>query len=312
MSADERIELLIAPDDAGERLDRVLAGKGTGLSRAEIQRLFAAERVEVEGKVAGVRDKARAGARVVLRPLPPPPSAAEPEDIPIEILFEDEQLIVIMKAAGMVVHPAAGHASGTLVNALRYHRDMSDVAEDSTERPGIVHRLDKDTSGVMVVAKTALAREALTAQFKTHDLEREYVAIACGTLKSSLTLDTLHGRHPRDRKKFSGKVARGKRAVTHVHVLERLHGTTLVRCTLETGRTHQIRMHLAEHGHAILGDALYGKKPSDARLAAAAEAIGRQALHARVLGFKHPTTNAPLRFVAEPPADFQRALAALR
>ncbi len=309
---EQAIETVILPAEVGERLDRVLAGKGLGLSRSQVQRLFGEGRVEVEGRVAGVRDKAVVGQRVILRPLPPPPSAAAPEDIPIEILFEDEQVIVIMKAAGMVVHPAPGHAGGTLVNALRYHRDLTDLDHESTERPGIVHRLDKDTSGVMVIAKTMPAREHLTALFQAHTIEREYVAIVQGHPAATLTFDTWHGRHPRDRKKFSSRVTRGKRAVTHVQLLERLHATSFLRCTLETGRTHQIRVHLSDHGFPILADPMYGRMSKDERTSAAGELIGRQALHARVLGFTHPTTGESLRFVAEPPADFMRALTSLR
>jgi 23S rRNA pseudouridine1911/1915/1917 synthase len=297
------IEVVIAASETGERLDKVLAGRGLGLSRSQLQVLFEAGRIEADGASARVRTPAREGMRVVVRPLPPPPSAAEPEDLPIEILFEDAEVIVVAKAAGMVVHPAPGHASGTLVNALRYHRDMTDVSDESTERPGIVHRLDKDTSGVMVVAKTMRAREALTEQFQVHSIEREYVALVVGHPPSELTLDTLHGRHPRDRKKFTSKVTRGKRAVTHVRVLEKLQGVSLVACRLETGRTHQIRVHLSEHGHPILGDEVYGRS---------SPWIARQALHAKVLGFTHPVTREALRFEMAIPEDFQRALEGLR
>jgi 23S rRNA pseudouridine1911/1915/1917 synthase len=221
-------------------------------------------------------------------------------------------VLVLMKAAGMVVHPAPGHASGTLVNALRFRQSVRELEADATERPGIVHRLDKDTSGVMVVAKTVAARAGLIAQFQAHDLERAYVAIALGHPSEAFTIDTLHGRHPTDRKRFSSRVREGKRAVTHVRVLERLHASSLIECRLETGRTHQIRMHLAEAGHALLADPVYGRTSSDARLTLAAAAIGRQALHARTLGFRHPVSGEPLRFEAAPPEDFERALAELR
>jgi 23S rRNA pseudouridine1911/1915/1917 synthase len=254
----------------------------------------------------------RGPARVRIEPLPPPPSAAAPEDLPLTILFEDDHLVVILKAAGMVVHPAPGHAGGTLVNALRYHRELEELEADTPERPGIVHRLDKDTSGVMVVAKSVAAREGLIAQFKQHDLEREYLAIAHGRPAAQFTLDTWHGRHPHDRKRFTTKLDRGKRAVTHVRVLEHLHGASLVACTLETGRTHQIRVHLAEHGHPILGDPLYGRPARDPRLAEAAAQLGHQALHARLLGFVHPVTGERVRFTAEPPEAFAAALALLR
>jgi 23S rRNA pseudouridine1911/1915/1917 synthase len=250
-----------------------------------------------------------AGARVLVRPAPPPPSAAVPQDIPLELLFQDEQLAVLMKPAGLVVHPAPGHPDGTLVNALRFHLD---VRAGDPERPGIVHRLDRDTSGVMVVARTELARERLIAQFSRHDIDREYVAIALGALPATQRFETLHGRHRTDRKRFTTRVTSGKRAVTEVALQERLHGASLVRCRLETGRTHQIRVHLAEHGFPILGDAVYGHASRDPRVHAAEQAIGRQALHARVLGFTHPLSGERVRFCAEPPEDFERALAILR
>jgi 23S rRNA pseudouridine1911/1915/1917 synthase len=312
MNAPEPIELTLETSEIGERIDRVLSARALGLSRSQLQVLIAAGRVLVEGRPARASEKVRGPSHVRIEPLPPPPSAAEPEDLPLEILFEDPQIIVIVKAAGMVVHPAPGHAGGTLVNALRYHREVSELDEETTERPGIVHRLDKDTSGVMVVAKTVAAREGLIAQFKQHDLAREYLAIVIGVPKPQFSLDTWHGRHPRDRKRFTTKVDRGKRAVTHVKVVERLHAASLVSCTLETGRTHQIRVHLAEHGFPILADPLYGKPSRDPRLADAEALIGHQALHARLLGFRHPLTGEPVRFNAEPPAEFQRALESLR
>jgi 23S rRNA pseudouridine1911/1915/1917 synthase len=303
------IELTIAPEEAGERLDRVLSARPLGYSRSALQSFIAEGRVLVDGKPVRASARVSAGARVSLRPAPPPPSAAEPQDLPLELLYEDEQLAVVMKPAGLVVHPAPGHPDGTLVNALRFHLN---VRAGDPERPGIVHRLDRDTSGVMVVAKTELAREQLIAQFKQHTIDREYVAIALGTVAAHQRIETLHGRHPTDRKRFTSRVARGKRAVTEVTRLELLHGATLVRCRLETGRTHQIRVHLAEHGHPVLADAVYGHASRDPRLHAAELAIGRQALHARVLGFTHPVSGQVLRFSAEPPADFARALTALR
>jgi 23S rRNA pseudouridine1911/1915/1917 synthase len=232
-----------------------------------------------------------------------------PQEIPLELLYEDEQLVVLMKPAGLVVHPAPGHPDGTLVNALRFRFG---VQVGDPLRPGIVHRLDRETSGVMVVARTALAREHLMAQFKRHDIEREYVTIALGRPPDTQRVDTLHGRHPVDRKRFTSRLARGKRAVTELRVLERLHASSLLQCRLETGRTHQIRVHLAEMGHPILADALYGRGSPDPRLRAAAAAISRQALHARVLGFTHPLTSERLRFTSEPPSDFVSALQILR
>ena len=308
------IEVEIQEAEAGERLDRVLSRRALGLSRAAVQLLIEAERVELSGRAARASLRVKAGERLIVRPLPPPPSAAEPEDLPLTVLYEDEHVLVLVKAAGMVVHPAPGHACGTLVNALRFRQSVRELEAEETERPGIVHRLDKDTSGVMVVAKTVAARAGLIAQFQAHSMERAYVAIAVGQLPDSLTIDSLHGRHPTDRKRFSGRVTRGKRAVTHVRVLERLHEASLVECRLETGRTHQIRVHLSEAGHALLGDPLYGhaRAPRDLLLQAAAQSLGRQALHAKLLGFDHPCTGAHLRFEAEVPDDFARSVAQLR
>jgi len=301
---------IVSPEEAGERLDRILAAQHPDRSRATYQRWIAEGRVELDGAIASASARPKAGQRVAVRPAPPPPSDAEPEAIPLTVLYEDADLVVIDKPAGMVVHPAPGHSGGTLVNALLHH--FGALPGEDAARPGIVHRLDAHTSGVMVVARTAAAREALMAAFATHAIERSYLAIAVGHPPDAITYETLHGRHPRDRKRFTTKVTRGKRALTRVEVLERLHGAALVRCTLETGRTHQIRVHLAEHGAPLLGDPVYGKRSKDPRVRAAADALGRQALHAAVLGFTHPITSAPLRFETPPPDDFRRALEALR
>ena len=265
----------------------------------------------VDGVVASAKQRPNVGQRVIARPAAPPPSVAIPQDLPLDVVFEDEHLIVVDKAAGMVVHPAPGHPDGTLVNAVLHH--FGALPGEDPMRPGIVHRLDALTSGVMVIARTAAAREGLMRLFATHDLERAYLAIATGVPKQlRVTYDTLHGRHPVHRKRFSSKVDRGKRAVTHVERIERLHGAALMRCTLETGRTHQIRVHLADAGFAVLGDPVYGGVRKDPRLRAAAEALGRQALHAAILGFVHPITGVAMRFEREPPAEYQAALAALR
>ncbi len=320
----EPFELIVDDADSGERLDKVLAARVPSVSRATFQRWIDEGRVTVEGAAGRVSGKVRAGQRVSVAPGPPPSSDALPQDIPLVVLFEDADLLVVDKPAGLVVHPAAGHADGTLVNAVLHHTRVEDDADDDADaplsgparpgppRPGIVHRLDKDTSGVMVVAKTVRARDALMRVFAAHDLERSYLAIAVGAPPDALTLDTLHGRHPTDRKRFSTKVLRGKRAVTHLRVRERLFGAALVECTLETGRTHQIRVHLADAGYPLLGDPVYGKPPKDARLRAAATTLARQALHARLLAFAHPVSGAPLRFETAPPADFAAALEALR
>jgi len=309
VTAPEPIELLISDEEAGERLDRVLAARDLGLSRAALQRLIACGRVQVDGRTPSRREPAQAGAIVSIRPEPPAPMDAEPEDLPLEVVYEDEHLVVVNKAAGMVVHPAPGHPRGTLVNAVLYHFGVEGASGD---RPGIVHRLDKDTSGVMVVARSALAHEGLSRAFAQHDIDRRYQALVTGLFPKERTFDTLHGRHPGDRKRFSSHVSRGRRAVTLVRPLETLHGTTRVECALSTGRTHQIRVHLTDANHPILGDRLYGRTPRDPRLAAAAQILGRQALHAAVLGFTHPITQEKLHFETPLPEDFQRALEWLR
>jgi 23S rRNA pseudouridine1911/1915/1917 synthase len=249
---------------------------------------------------------------VVLTAAAPVAVEDRPEDIPLDILFEDAHLVVINKPAGMVVHPATSHQAGTLVNALLHHCGDSLVGVGGERRPGIVHRLDKDTSGVMVVAKDEPTLVGLQAQFHAHDLERSYVAIVEGVVAERGSFKTKYGRDPRDRKKFSSDVASGKRAVTHWRTLERLAGATFVEVSLETGRTHQIRVHFSDHGHPLIGDRTYGRPPREPALRAVARTLGRQALHARVLGLVHPMTKQRLRWSTPPPDDFQAALAALR
>ena len=301
-------------EDAGPRLDAYLAGQELGLSRAQIQRLIEEGDVTVDGAVpakAGV--KLRAGARVAVRLRPPVAIALVPEPMALAILHEDRHLIVIDKPAGLVVHPAPGHATGTLVHGLLAHvQDFGGIGGEL--RPGIVHRLDRDTTGVMVVAKDEATLAALVVAWQDkREVEREYVAVcAPAPAADAGTLRTLYGRHPVDRKRFSSKVKAGKAAVTHWRVVERLaHGAALVRLRLETGRTHQIRVHMADHGWPLVGDATYGRR-HDGALADAARALGRQALHAARLGFVHPATGARLVFETPPPADFAALLAALR
>ncbi|HEX4423381.1 MAG TPA: RluA family pseudouridine synthase, partial [Kofleriaceae bacterium] len=306
---------------AGERIDALIAARIAGLSRAQVQRLIDDAQVRLNGlPLAKPGHRVRAGDAVAV--TVPPPAAVEvaPEDIPLVILHEDADLIVIDKPAGLVVHPAAGHPRGTLVNALLFHcTDLSGIG--GALRPGIVHRLDKDTSGVMVATKNDRAHAAVSAAFAAKSrgepggILREYLGIAAPPPATAAgTLRTWHGRHPTDRKRFSSKLARGKPAVTHWTVVEPLPamapGAAVIRFRLETGRTHQIRVHAADHGWPLLGDPLYGKPPR--ALAAIADRLGRQALHAAVLELDHPATGARLRFESPLPADLAAARDALR
>lgn len=312
-------QLVVDAAEAGGRLDAVIAARISTLSRAAVQRLIEDGHVRI-GRTVAVKAGTRVKARDVLVIQVPAPEPLEvvAEDIPLSVLFEDADLIVIDKPAGLVVHPAPGHTRGTLVNALLHHcTDLSGIG--GVLRPGIVHRLDKDTSGVMVATKSDRAHAALTAAFaaksrgETGGIERAYLAIASPPPAGTRgTVRTWYGRHPIHRKKFSSKLAAGKTAVTHWELVEPLHGAALLRLRLETGRTHQIRVHASDHGWPLLGDQVYGHKPRDERLAAAAAALGRQALHAALLAFEHPVTGQRLSFESPLPPDLAATLAALR
>jgi 23S rRNA pseudouridine1911/1915/1917 synthase len=269
--------------------------------------------VFVNGEVARAGSRLRGGDRVEVRLSPPSPARAQPQTLPLQVLFEDAHLIVVDKPSGLVVHPAVGHPDGTLVNALLAHcRDLSGIGGEL--RPGIVHRLDKDTSGVLVATKSDAAHQQLTAVFKAKALTREYLAVVVPPpTRASGRFDTLYGRHPVHRQRFSSRVARGKRAVTQYRIEERFGNYgALVRCRLETGRTHQIRVHFADAGFPVFADPVYGPRLRDAELAAWASDLGRQALHAAVLAFAHPITGRALRFETSPPADFVGLLERLR
>ncbi len=300
-------------DEAGERVDKAVAARleREGVSRSSVGRWCAEGRISVQGRSVRASVRLRDGDSVEVEVPPPEPVEAIAEDLPISVVFEDHDLLVVDKPAGLVVHPSRGHATGTLVNAVLHHVAVDD---DDPLRPGVVHRIDRDTSGLLVIAKTPAARAGLMELFRTHDIERSYLALVEGTPPLRITYDTLHGRHPTDRLKFSSRVSEGKRSCTHVTVEETLADgvATLVRCALETGRTHQIRVHLADAGFPILGDSLYGRRAVRRLAREAEEAAGRQCLHAEVLGFVHPVTGEALRFVAPMPDDFRRALAVLR
>ncbi len=289
---------------------------GASTSRAAVQRWIVEGRVLVQGAKCRASTLVPPGATIEVSPGPPPATELAPDSsVEFEIVFEDEHLWVVDKPAGLVVHPAKGNWSGTLVHGLLARGLDSDALAEqgALDRPGVVHRLDKGTSGLLVIAKDPSTREALRAAFARHDIDREYLAIVAGRPRGR-TIETLHARNPRDRMRFTSlDLTTGKRAVTHVRVVEQLALAALVSCTLETGRTHQIRVHLAEQAKTpILGDPLYGGRPKSPELARLAASLGRQALHAKLLGFVHPATGRRVQFVSEPPDDFLAVLQALR
>jgi 23S rRNA pseudouridine1911/1915/1917 synthase len=313
-----RITFVADEGDKRLRLDRLvvihLERAGHPASRAVVQRWIDEGRVLVDGAPGRSSQSVSAGSVVEVDPSPPEPTRASPDpSVVLDIVYEDAHLVVVDKPAGLVVHPAAGHPDRTLVNGLLALGGFErGDGEEGHFRPGIVHRLDKGTSGLLVVARDEATREALKAQFAAHTIEREYVALVVGRAESA-TYDTLHGRHPSDRLRFTTQVRRGRRAVTHVQVVERLAQATVVRCRLETGRTHQIRVHLAEAGGTpVLGDPVYGRPPRDPVLRRLAEELGHQALHARVLGIVHPATGQAMRWESPLPADMRAAIDELR
>jgi 23S rRNA pseudouridine1911/1915/1917 synthase len=307
----------VAAADAGGRIDAVVAAAVPALSRAMVQRLIEDAQIKLNGfAVAKPGQRVRGGDAVAVTVPAPVAIDVVAEDLPLVVLHEDADIIVVDKPAGLVVHPAAGHPRGTLVNALLFHcKDLSGIG--GALRPGIVHRLDKDTTGVMVATKHDRAHAALSAAFAAKSrgepggLLREYVGIAAPPPPAEAgTLRTWYGRHPHDRKRFSSRGTTGKQAVTHWTVIERLATAAVVRFRLETGRTHQIRVHAADHGWPLIGDPLYGRTPKS--LTALAAQLGRQALHAAVLELDHPISGARLRFEAALPADMAAALVQLR
>ncbi|CAM3114889.1 RluA family pseudouridine synthase [Asticcacaulis taihuensis] len=308
----------IETGESGERLDRVLAGHFTDLSRARLQALIAEGRLSIDGKViADGKHKARAGTYVLSIPAPVA-AKPEPQDIPLDILFEDEHLIVVNKPVGMAAHPAPGTRDGTLVNALLFHCGDTLSGIGGVLRPGIVHRLDKDTSGILVAAKSDIAHRALSELFSRHDIDREYKAIVRGAPRyMSGTVTTRIGRSHHDRKKMAVLRAGGREAITH-YQLEEVYGDTkplaaLLTCRLETGRTHQIRVHMAHLGCPCLGDPVYGSGAPAKEVQAILKELdfNRQALHAGLLGFIHPITGQKLKFKAPLPDDMQELADAL-
>ena len=295
-----KIELTVSPEDVGERLDKYLSEQIEGLSRSAASRLIFEGKVTVGQSTVKKNYKTADGDIITVLTDDPQPVDVLPEDIPLDIVYEDADLLVVNKPKDMVVHPAPGHFSGTLVNALMFHCMDGLSGINGELRPGIVHRIDKNTSGLLVVAKSDKAHAGLSEQIKDHSFTREYLAVAYGNIKEDeRTVDAPIGRHKTDRKRMCVTELNSRPAVTHIKVLERYNGFTYILCRLETGRTHQIRVHLAYIGHPIAGDDVYGPSKVITELRG-------QCLHAYKLGFVHPVTGEYMEFTADPPESFVR------
>lgn len=301
-----RKELFVTEDISGDRIDKFLSEQCEELSRSFLQKLLKAGEIFVNGKPVKASYRVLDGDSILFEV----PEATEPEilpeDIPLDIVYEDHDVILVNKPKGMVVHPAAGHYTHTLVNALMYHcrEDLSGI--NGVLRPGIVHRIDMDTTGILIACKNDLAHNSIAAQLKEHSITRRYEAIVHGVLKDEEgTVDAPIGRNPQDRKKMCINHQNGKHAVTHYRVLKRFHDFTHIECRLETGRTHQIRVHMASIGHPLFGDAVYGPSKCPYKLQG-------QTLHAGVLGFVHPRSGEYMEFRAPRPEYFERLLKILQ
>jgi len=302
-----RVEGRLPADAEGKRLDRALADVVPNLSRARIQALLSEGAIAIDGAtVSSASTAVRADMQYEILLPAPTDSEAKPQDIPLNIVFEDEHLIIVDKPAGMVVHPAAGHPDGTLVNALLHHCRGQLSGIGGVSRPGIVHRIDKDTSGLMVAAKSDEAHRGLTSLFAKHDIERRYLAIVHGLPQPTEgRIEGNIGRSPNDRKKMAVVgPPNGKTAVTHYALIQPLKKAALVECRLETGRTHQVRVHMTHIGHPLIGDPVYRKRKNQLSLQKEI-CFCRQALHAAILGFNHPVTGEKLRFESKLPDDMQ-------
>jgi 23S rRNA pseudouridine1911/1915/1917 synthase len=307
------VSLTVGAENDGVRLDRYLASVLGDVSRSQLQRLIKEGRVLVSGRLAKANHPVRTGQALSVDIPEPVDAAPRPEPLDVAILYQDADLIVVDKPAGMVVHPAAGHAGGTLVNALLHHvHDLSGIGGE--KRPGIVHRLDRGTSGLMVVAKNDRAHEELARQFHDREVEKEYIALVWGVVQAGRRIDAPIGRDPANRKKMSAKARRSREAVTRIVRAERINpAVTLAHVAIHTGRTHQIRVHLSAIGHPIVGDSLYGgvrrRVLGDLR---AVTRLQRPFLHAARLVFKHPADGRRMEFVSELPQDLQAVLDDLR
>ena len=300
----EPVIYTVKSEETGRRIDAVITetccDRLSGGSRSYVQKLIQEQRVFVNESLVKSNYRVRAGDVISILPVESKELEVCPENIPLDIIYEDEDIIVINKARGMVVHPAEGNYTGTLVNALLYHcTDLSDI--NGVRRPGIVHRIDKDTTGLLVVAKNNRAHTSLAEQIKEHAVRRIYTALAEGRIgEDAGVIDAPVGRHPTDRKKMAVNTKNGKPAVTHFRVLRRYRNCTLTECSLETGRTHQIRVHMAYIGHPLVGDPVYGRR--DGR------GLAGQALHAGKLILTHPRTGMEMTFTAPLPADFKNLI----
>lgn len=297
---EENLTLTVTTENG--RLDKVISSHFEELSRAQVQQLIKTEHVQVNGQLEKAKYAVAAGDQIIVSIPAPAALDVQPQNIPLDIVYEDDDVLVVNKPQGMVVHPAPGHPQDTLVNALLYHSPLSTI--NGVIRPGIVHRIDKDTSGLLMVAKNDQAHISLAAQLQAKTSQREYLALVHGVIKEDKgTIDAPIARAKNDRKK-QAVVAGGKHAVTHFEVLERFNEYTLIKCILETGRTHQIRVHMKYIGHPVAGDPLYGPKKT-------LKGHG-QFLHAALLGFKHPRTGEQMTFTTPLPSIFEQTLATLR
>ena len=299
-------ELYLTAENQGERIDRFLSTNLEDLSRSYIQKLVKEKGILVNGNPVKANYKVNAGDEICVQIPEPEPLDILPEDIPLDILYEDDDILVVNKPKGMVVHPAPGHYSHTLVNAVLYHCGSRLSGINGVLRPGIVHRIDMDTTGSLLICKNDRAHQILADELKEHNIKRRYHAVVYGNLKEDTgTVNAAIGRHPTDRKKMSTKAPNGRRAVTHYRVLERFGDYTYIECELETGRTHQIRVHMSSIGHPILGDFIYGPAKAPFKL-------DGQTLHAKILGITHPSTGKYMEFDAPLPEYFMSLLDKLR
>lgn len=302
----DRLEFIAGEDENAERIDRYLAERCPDFSRSYLQKLLKEQAVSVNGKAVKANYKVQSRDRIILEIPEAEKADILPEDIPLDILYEDDYLLVVNKPKGMVVHPSAGHMEGTLVNAVMAHCGDHLSGINGVLRPGIVHRIDKDTTGALLVCKDDAVHRDLAEQLKEHSIKRRYRAVVWGNLKEDQgTVEGPIGRHPIDHKKMAVNYKNGKDAVTHYQVLERFGQYTYIECRLETGRTHQIRVHMASIGHPLLGDSVYGPSKNPWKLQG-------QTLHAMVLGFRHPVTGEYMEFTAPLPEYFSELLDKLR